>query len=114
MNCNYRNQKEEAVFEQIEIELLLTHFCYGIPHETVCLNLKMFTGNQPLGGRMTAHKTRNNLPGFGRSGTINITYDFDAGIQGPEHSNPGKPYGCYGFPRAAYLPDNPAGRKILL
>ena len=44
-------------------------------------------------------------------GTICIQYTFAAGIQGPEHPNPGQPYS--GTFRTAYLPDNHEGREVL-
>jgi len=38
---------------------------------------------------------------------------IQSGIQGPEHPNPGREFYAVGFPRVAYLPDNPKGRKVL-
>ncbi|KAJ8975954.1 hypothetical protein NQ317_011922 [Molorchus minor] len=39
--------------------------------------------------------------------------NIQSGIQGPDHPNPGREYYAVGFPRIAYLPDSPKGRKIL-
>ena len=44
-------------------------------------------------------------------GTIVINYQFPSGLQGPEHSNPGRYYD--GTSRTAYLPDNREGREVL-
>ena len=73
---------------------------------------RIFLGNQPKGSMK--HSRQNfSLPGYPGCGTIVITYEFNAGIQGQEHPNPGQPYSVEGFPRVAYLPSNPEGEKIL-
>jgi len=58
------------------------------------------------------------LPGFENSQyghkenpTIEITYSFPSGIQGPLNSNPNQPY--TGTTRKAYLPNNKEGKEIL-
>ena len=71
------------------------------------------TGNQPKEGDMTWSKLETSLPGHPGCGTIIIRYRFQAGLQGPEHPNPGKPYQAPGFPRIAHLPDSPEGQKVL-
>jgi deltex-like protein len=43
--------------------------------------------------------------------TIEITYSFSSGIQGPLNPYPGKPFS--GTTRKAYLPNNKEGREIL-
>lgn len=43
--------------------------------------------------------------------TIEIRYEFDDGVQGPHHPNPGVPFS--GTIRDAYLPDNADGRHAL-
>ena len=43
--------------------------------------------------------------------TIVIDYHFPAGLQGPEHPNPGQRY--HGTSRTAYLLDNREGREVL-
>ena len=88
--------------------------CQSVTTYFQCPIGKKIQGNQLLGGKMTATKSRKSLPGFPRSEMLTITYDFDMGIQGQKHPNPSKPYGCHGFPRPAYLPDTAAGRKVLL
>uniref|UniRef100_H2ZVB8 E3 ubiquitin-protein ligase n=1 Tax=Latimeria chalumnae TaxID=7897 RepID=H2ZVB8_LATCH len=70
------------------------------------------TGTQPP-GKMKFHIIPHSLPGHHESKTIRIIYDVPAGIQGPEHPNPGKKFTARGFPRHCYLPDSEKGRKVL-
>ncbi|XP_048370562.1 E3 ubiquitin-protein ligase DTX1 [Sphaerodactylus townsendi] len=70
------------------------------------------TGTQPP-GKMEFHIIPHSLPGYLDCKTIRIVYDVPAGIQGPEHPNPGKKFTARGFPRHCYLPDNEKGRKVL-
>ncbi|KAL8180467.1 UNVERIFIED_CONTAM: E3 ubiquitin-protein ligase dtx1, partial [Gekko kuhli] len=70
------------------------------------------TGTQPP-GKMEFHIIPHSLPGYLDCKTIRIVYDVPAGIQGPEHPNPGKKFTARGFPRHCYLPDNEKGRKAL-
>ncbi|XP_078542386.1 E3 ubiquitin-protein ligase DTX3L-like [Lissotriton helveticus] len=67
-------------------------------------------GNQPE-GTMTHRPLKDQLPGFGYCGTIEIQYHFPSGIQSHKHPYPGKPY--TGATRSAYLPDNTEGQDIL-
>ncbi|CAL8343242.1 unnamed protein product [Lota lota] len=70
------------------------------------------TGTQPP-GKMEYHLIPHCLPGYLDTKTIRIVYDIPAGIQTPEHPNPGKKFSARGFPRHCYLPDNDKGRKVL-
>ncbi|XP_043924376.1 E3 ubiquitin-protein ligase DTX1 [Protopterus annectens] len=70
------------------------------------------TGTQPP-GKMEFHVIPHSLPGYPECRTIRIVYDIPAGIQGPEHPNPGKKFTARGFPRHCYLPDTVKGRKVL-
>ncbi|XP_077152414.1 putative E3 ubiquitin-protein ligase DTX2 isoform X2 [Ranitomeya variabilis] len=70
------------------------------------------TGTQP-NGKMDIFPIPQSLPGHQDCATIHIVYTIHAGIQGPEHPNPGKPYTARGFPRHCYLPDNAKGRLVL-
>ncbi|XP_018565304.1 protein deltex [Anoplophora glabripennis] len=69
-------------------------------------------GNQPPGS-MEWGIIDKSLPGHQNCRTIQIVYNIHSGIQGPEHPNPGREFYAVGFPRIAYLPDSPKGRKIL-
>ncbi|XP_059480743.1 protein deltex [Neocloeon triangulifer] len=71
------------------------------------------TGNQPNGGNMTWKQISYSLPGHADVGTIQITYNFQGGIQGPEHPSEGKPYYAVGFPRVCYIPASELGFKVL-
>jgi len=71
------------------------------------------TGTRPLNGTMKHRLIGSSLPGYSGCGTIELVFTFWAGIQGPEHPNPGQPYKLIGFPRVAYLPDNADGLKAL-
>merc|ERR1711974_510395 len=51
------------------------------------------------------------LPSYGGHKTIQISYHFPNGIQGPEHMNPGMHYS--GTSRTCYLPDTDEGREVL-
>jgi len=55
-------------------------------------------------------ETNNSLPGYEEWGTIAMTYNFDGGIQGSDHPNPGEPF--RGLVCTSYLPDNPAGQEV--
>uniref|UniRef100_A0A3Q3VUP7 E3 ubiquitin-protein ligase n=1 Tax=Mola mola TaxID=94237 RepID=A0A3Q3VUP7_MOLML len=69
-----------------------------------------YTGNQPR-GTMTVTRSRQHLPGYEHCGSIQIHYSFPAGIQGPEHQNPGVRYS--GTSRTAFLPACEEGEKVL-
>ncbi|XP_018332330.1 protein deltex isoform X2 [Agrilus planipennis] len=69
-------------------------------------------GNQPP-GTMEWGFIERSLPGYGNCRTIQIVYNIQSGIQGANHPNPGHEYYAVGFPRVAYLPDSPNGRKAL-
>jgi len=71
------------------------------------------TGNRPTTGSMSHRIESSSLPGHEGSDTITILFTFQAGVQGPEHPSPGQPYFARSFPRAAYLPDTPDGRRAL-
>src|SRR5690349_2390589 len=49
--------------------------------------------------------------GYKEGQTIEITYSFPSGIQGPLNPHPGQPY--TGTTRKAYLPNNKEGKEIL-
>ncbi|XP_017770458.1 PREDICTED: protein deltex [Nicrophorus vespilloides] len=69
-------------------------------------------GNQPPGSMEWCLLERG-LPGYSNFRTIQIVYNIQSGIQGDEHPNPGCDFYAVGFPRTAYLPDCPQGRKLL-
>ncbi|NXA55428.1 DTX3L ligase, partial [Nothocercus julius] len=73
--------------------------CYGLVQ-----------GDQPE-GTMTFKMIYEELPGYPKCKTIEITYNMQGGIQTNSHPNPGKRY-C-GTMRKAYLPDNEEGQEIL-
>ncbi|XP_076027992.1 putative E3 ubiquitin-protein ligase DTX3 [Genypterus blacodes] len=70
----------------------------------------VYTGTQPE-GTMTVTRNWQSIPGFDNCGCIIIVYDFPAGIQGPEHPNPGVRYSRTA--RTAFLPDCKEGEKVL-
>ncbi|XP_015246613.1 PREDICTED: probable E3 ubiquitin-protein ligase DTX3 [Cyprinodon variegatus] len=70
----------------------------------------VYMGTQP-DGVMEVTKSIMKLPGFDNCGSIVIHYIFPAGVQGPEHPNPGVRYS--GTSRVAYLPDCTEGQKVL-
>ncbi|KGL72348.1 E3 ubiquitin-protein ligase DTX3L, partial [Tinamus guttatus] len=67
-------------------------------------------GDQPE-GTMTFKTIHEQLPGYPKCKTIEITYNMHGGIQTNRHPNPGKRYP--GTIRKAYLPDNKEGQEIL-
>ncbi|KAF1390537.1 hypothetical protein PFLUV_G00059080 [Perca fluviatilis] len=69
-----------------------------------------YTGTQPE-GTMTVMRSWQSLPGFELCGSIVIQYSFPAGIQGPEHPNPGVKYSSTS--RTAFLPASEEGEKVL-
>ncbi|OCT68943.1 uncharacterized protein LOC100127334 isoform X1 [Xenopus laevis] len=69
------------------------------------------TGNQPDGKMEIFRDPSLHLPGYEKYGTIVIRYTFPAGIQGPNHPNPGVRYP--GTTREAFLPDSNKGNKVL-
>ncbi|CAL8368492.1 unnamed protein product [Lota lota] len=70
----------------------------------------IYHGTQPQ-GTMTVTRSWQCLPGFDNCGSITIEYRFPAGIQGPEHPNPGAKYGSTS--RTAFLPACEEGQKVL-
>ncbi|XP_077456821.1 putative E3 ubiquitin-protein ligase DTX3 isoform X1 [Stigmatopora argus] len=69
-------------------------------------------GNQPANGTMIVERdSARHLPGHEAYGCICIIYSFPAGLQVPEHPNPGVRYP--GTDRLAYLPDSPDGNRVL-
>ncbi|XP_057715687.1 probable E3 ubiquitin-protein ligase DTX3 isoform X2 [Corythoichthys intestinalis] len=69
-------------------------------------------GNQPANGTMYVERdSALHLPGHEAYGCICIIYSFPAGLQAPEHPNPGVRYP--GTDRLAYLPDSPDGNRVL-
>lgn len=71
------------------------------------------TGTMPSSGRISHILHSFSLPGYENCGTIEITFNFGPGIQGPEHPSPGHPYSAHAFPRKGYLPDNREGELAL-
>jgi len=71
------------------------------------------TGTMPSSGRISHILIPSPLPGYEACGTIEITFNFGPGIQGPEHPSPGQPYTAHAFPRKGYLPDNREGELAL-
>ncbi|CAJ1085278.1 probable E3 ubiquitin-protein ligase DTX3 [Xyrichtys novacula] len=69
-----------------------------------------YTGNQPE-GTMTVDRSWQRLPGYEHCETLVIQYNFPAGIQGPEHPNPGVRYSTTS--RTAFLPACEEGEKVL-
>ncbi|XP_008281377.1 probable E3 ubiquitin-protein ligase DTX3 [Stegastes partitus] len=70
----------------------------------------VYTGTQPE-GQMLVTSSWQSLPGFEGCGSIVIQYSFPAGIQGPEHPNPGVRYSRTS--RTAFLPACEEGQKVL-
>ena len=62
---------------------------------------------------MEIEESKIDLPGFPSVGCFVIEYQFKDGTQEDNQPNPGQPYKCEFFPRRAFLPRNPEGRKIL-
>lgn len=68
-------------------------------------------GTQP-DGTMTVSKINTPCPGIPNCNKmIKIVFNIPAGIQGPNHPNPGSRY--QSDRRLAYLPDTPEGREVL-
>eukprot|EP00094_Tigriopus_californicus_P012643 TCALIF_12221-PB protein Name:"Similar to dx Protein deltex (Drosophila melanogaster)" AED:0.20 eAED:0.41 QI:0/0/0/1/0/0/2/0/785 len=70
-------------------------------------------GSMPVNGTMTYKIVPKGLPGFEDYHSIQITYNFQNGIQGQDQPAPGQPFYAIGFPRIAFLPDTEKGRRIL-
>uniref|UniRef100_A0A8C7GIC8 E3 ubiquitin-protein ligase n=1 Tax=Oncorhynchus kisutch TaxID=8019 RepID=A0A8C7GIC8_ONCKI len=71
-----------------------------------------YEGTQPRNGIMTVRRNWHCLPGYEEgNGHITIDYHFPAGVQGPEHPNPGQKY-C-STSRTAFLPACEEGEKVL-
>jgi len=75
-------------------------------------------GPQPSNGSMRVNYLPMPLPGFENipfgyqeGPTIEITYSFPSGVQGPLNPYPGQPF--TGTTRKAYLPNNREGKEIL-
>ncbi|XP_052802499.1 E3 ubiquitin-protein ligase DTX1-like [Mya arenaria] len=70
------------------------------------------TGSCPR-GEMDYQVIPHSLAGHPDCKTIQIIYNIEPGVQGPEHPAPGQRYYLTAFPRIGYLPDNEKGRKVL-
>ncbi|XP_062614141.1 uncharacterized protein LOC134275875, partial [Saccostrea cucullata] len=68
-------------------------------------------GIQPANGEAKIFKDTKSLPGFPKTETFIISYEFPDGKQEQCHPEPGKPY--TGTQRQAYLPDNEEGMEVL-
>ncbi|KAL3273718.1 hypothetical protein HHI36_015148 [Cryptolaemus montrouzieri] len=102
LDClNYSLTELQEIGSRLHIQCTVCGCVYGEKH-----------GNQPP-GTMEWGVIDKKLPGYPGCNTIQIVYNIQSGIQGPDHPNPGREYYAVGFPRIAYLPDNAKGRKIL-
>ncbi|CAG9773780.1 unnamed protein product [Ceutorhynchus assimilis] len=102
LDClNYSLTELQEAGDQLHIQCSVCGCIYGEKH-----------GNQPP-GTMEWGVIERSLPGYQNFRTIQIVYNIQSGIQGPDHPNPGREYYAVGFPRVAYIPDNPKGRKVL-
>ncbi|CAH0564263.1 unnamed protein product [Brassicogethes aeneus] len=102
LDClNYALTEQQDAGALLHIQCAVCGCIYGEKH-----------GNQPPGSMEWGVMDRA-LPGFQNCRTIQIVYNIQSGIQGPDHPNPGREYYAVGFPRIAYLPDSPKGRRIL-
>ena len=70
-------------------------------------------GEMPTSGNMNYKIVPKGLPGYEDFHTIQITYNFQNGIQGPHHPMPGQPFFAIGFPLNSFLPDTDKGRLAL-
>lgn len=68
-------------------------------------------GNQPLEGEAHIFKDKRSLPGYPKTETFIINYEFPSGQQEECHPDPGEPF--IGIERQAYLPDNSEGQEVL-
>ncbi|CAH1100969.1 unnamed protein product [Psylliodes chrysocephalus] len=102
LDClNYALTEQQETGSHLHIQCAVCGCVYGEKH-----------GNQPP-GTMEWRRIDRSLPGHPGCRTIQIIYNIQSGIQRADHPNPGREYYAVGFPRNAYLPDNPKGRKIL-
>ncbi|XP_044253813.1 protein deltex [Tribolium madens] len=102
LDClNYSLTEQQENGAHLHIDCAICGCVYGEKH-----------GNQPP-GIMEWGIIDKRLPGFQNYRTIQIVYNIQSGIQGPDHPHPGKEYYAVGFPRVAYLPDCPKGQKVL-
>ncbi|XP_022916628.1 protein deltex isoform X2 [Onthophagus taurus] len=102
LDClNYDLTQQQAAGPHLHIQCQVCGCIYGEKH-----------GNQPPGSMEWGVIDRC-LPGYSNCRTIQIVYNIQSGIQGTNHPNPGREYYAVGFPRVAYFPDNPKGRRVL-
>ena len=105
---NYLNNVEQELktFGITESDLSTASSSQSIP--------SAMQGAQPHGGSVKFNKLALKLPGYedDTNGTIEVTYMFTDGIQGPNQPNPGQTYTADNFPRTAYLPNNEQGLRV--
>lgn len=102
LDClNYSLTEQQQLGSHMHIQCNVCGCVFGEKH-----------GNQPAGSMDWCIQDRS-LPGYQNFRTIQIRYNIQSGIQGDEHPNPGREYYAVGFPRTAYIPDSPHGRKLL-
>ncbi|XP_078364698.1 E3 ubiquitin-protein ligase TRIM45-like [Oculina patagonica] len=108
--CSCSNENKEAVYPS----QCGHHFCKSCRNKLrlciMCGQDMVIPGNQPAGHVTCRTDLEHSLPGYEDCGTIIIGCNFDKGIQGPEHPNPGLRYWCLFC--TAYLPNNPEGQEM--
>lgn len=70
-------------------------------------------GTMPANGSISHRTLHESLSGHPGTQTLELSFNFTSGPQGPEHPHPGRPYHAVGFPRKAYLPDTSDGERAL-
>jgi len=97
ISCTFNVSTLEAAF-QSKSTCPVCGTAYGLP------------GPQPA-GTMAAHLERFDCDGHPGVGTIEIDYNFPAGVQLPQHPNAGMPYS--GTRRKAYVPHDEEGQRAV-
>ncbi|CAH3022642.1 unnamed protein product [Porites evermanni] len=105
--CSYNSSKQMSSCFHHTMQSL--GYCVSCQYSRD-LGGRILFGDQPDGHMSWRTEPRNFLPGNEDYGTIIISCNFDRGVQGEHHPNPGVPYYCYFC--TFYLPDNEEGREL--
>ena len=75
--------------------LLISHFPKSCSNSSFWIRI----GTMPTTGSISHQILNQSLAGHPNTRTLEVTFQFPGGVQGPEHPHPGRRYNVVGFPR---------------
>ena len=80
--------------------LLISHFPKSCSNSSFWIRI----GTMPTTGSISHQILNQSLAGHPNTRTLEVTFQFPGGVQGPEHPHPGRRYNVVGFPRKVPVP----------